>query len=231
MEVKNIQVSDSLEGIARVGIAFLKQVANGPVASRLREQMESLADELRRTLAGRPLAEVEAVARIRRLYHALGIDPTKDRPGSERLLRRVLRKKPLPKINKLVDGVHLVSLRLQCPISVYDWDRVVPPVLVRIGQPGERFRIISHEAPSTEPHTEDWLGLQGRLVLVDGEGPFGNPSHDSARTQVTLGTVRAMVVAWAPSDAPKSFLESVLDEVCQVSEEYSNTRLVGRAIL
>lgn len=231
MEVRNIQVSDSVEGIARVGILFFRHVANGPVSSRLRDQMEALSDELRRSLAGRTMSEIDAVSWPRKLYHSLGIDPTKDRPSSERLLRRVLRSKPLPKINKLVDAINLVSLRLQCPIGVYDWDAIAPPVLIRIGQPGEGYRGISLDPPSSDAVAENWVSVQGRLVLVDGEGPFGSPGHDSSRTRVTLGTVRALVVAWAPAEAPKSYLESVIREVTEAGDEYCATRVAGSAIL
>jgi DNA/RNA-binding domain of Phe-tRNA-synthetase-like protein len=37
-----------------------------------------------------------------------------------------------------------------------------------------------------------------RLVLVDDEGPFGNPTSDSARTMVTPATIRALVVIFVP---------------------------------
>ncbi|HLU49606.1 MAG TPA: phenylalanine--tRNA ligase beta subunit-related protein [Planctomycetota bacterium] len=231
MEVRNIQVSDSVEGIARVGVLFLRQISNGPVASRLRERMDSLGEELRRSLAGRTMSEIDAVTLPRKLYHSLGLDPTKDRPSSERLLRRVLRGKALAKINKLVDAINLVSLRLQCPIGVYDWDAIVPPVLVRIGQPGEGYRGISVDPPSSDPGSENWVSVQGKLVVVDGEGPFGSPGHDSSRTKVTLGTVRALVVAWAPVEAPKSYLENVLREVTEVTDEFCSARVGGSAVL
>jgi len=38
-----------------------------------------------------------------------------------------------------------------------------------------------------------------RLTLVDDQGPFGNPTSDSARTMVTTATVRALVVIFVPA--------------------------------
>lgn len=214
MELKHVQVSDSLEGIARIGVAFFKQLKNGPVSSTLRARLEGLATDLRHSLASRRLSEVESVARVRKLYRAVGIDPTKDRPSSERLLRRIIKGRPLPKLNTLVDTVNFASLQLQCPLGVYDWDKIEPPVIVRIGRPDEGYRSLSGND----------VRLEGRLVLGDGEGLFGNPSHDSERSQVTLGTVRAMVIAWAPAEAPRSFLESVLAEVNQLAEEFCHAK-------
>lgn len=230
MDPRHVQLSDSLEGIARVGVVFLKHVAGGPVSLPLRKQMDDLANELRRSLEGRKLSELESVARIRKLYHSLGVDPTKDRPSSERLLRRVVHGKELPRVNRLVDTVNYASLRLQCPLGVYDWDRIVPPVLVRIGRPQERFVKFSRSTGTDSAVHQD-INLHGRIVLVDGEGLFGNPSHDSERTLVTPGTVRALVVAWAPADAPRSFLESVIKEVSELCEEYCDSKMASSAIL
>ena len=233
MEVKQIQVSDSLEDIARIGVVFLKHVANGPVSSTLRKQIEDLAAELRGSLEGRKLSALESVKRIRKLYHRLGIDPTKDRASSEKLLRRVVRGRPLPKVNKLVDAINLVSLRLQCPLGVYDWDQIVAPVLVRIGRPEEGYYGLPQIRPSQDESDpeRDWINMHGRLTLVDGESLFGSPSLDSDRTKVTLGTVRAMVIAWAPADAPRNFLESVIHEVTDLAGEYCNAKVASSDIL
>lgn len=221
MELKHIQVSGSLEDIARIGVVFFKSLSNGPVSSTLRSRIEALADELRTSIGSRRLSQLEGVARSRKLYKLVGIDPTKDRPSSERLLRRVVQQRPLPKVSKLVDAMNLVSLQVQCPLGVYDWDRIVPPVLVRIGRPDEGCRGIN----------EEWVNVEGRLVLVDGEGLFGNPSHDSDRTKITLGTVRAMVIAWAPAEAPRSFLESTLEEIVSLAEEFCAAKVAGFGIL
>jgi DNA/RNA-binding domain of Phe-tRNA-synthetase-like protein len=48
-------------------------------------------------------------------------------------------------------------------------------------------------------------------MLVDAEGPFGNPTSDSLRTCITLGTARCLVVAYAPAGFPSARLDGVLD--------------------
>ena len=42
------------------------------------------------------------------------------------------------------------------------------------------------------------MRLAGRPVLVDGKGPFGNPTADSARTAVRAGTRALWMVVFAP---------------------------------
>jgi len=221
MQLRNLQLSDSLEDIARIGVVFFKEVKNGAVSTPLRKRIEALASELRQTVGDRQLSELEGVRRSRKLYHLVGIDPTKDRPSSERLLRQVLQNRPLPKVNKLVDAVNLASLSQQCSLGVYDWDRIVPPVLVRIGRPDESYIGTNGEKVS----------LEGRLVLVDGEGLFGNPSHDSARTRIELGTVRAFVVAWTSAEASRSYLEEVMREVIALVTQFCEARVAEWGVL
>ena len=144
---------------------------------------------------------VPGVEDARRLYHQLGLDPTKTRPSSEALLRRVLKGEALYRINTLVDAINLSSLRAQLPFGLYDLARVVPPVVLRRGATGE-----SYEGIRKGP-----VHLQDRPVLADAQGPFGNPSSDSARTMITTATHDALVIVYAPARSRDARLQEVLD--------------------
>ena len=120
----------------------------------------------------------------RALYRRFGVDPTRHRPSSEALLRRVRRAEGLPRINSLVDVANVMSVRLQIPVGLYDLDRVQGSELViRLGTDGEGYTGIGKEN----------VNLAGRICVVDAAGPCGNPSADSARTMITTATERA---AW-----------------------------------
>jgi DNA/RNA-binding domain of Phe-tRNA-synthetase-like protein len=91
-----------------------------------------------------PLAAAEAAVRAgdvagidaaRTLYRAFGIDPTKTRPSSEALLRRVRRGEPLPRINTAVDVCNWCSVEVQLPYGLYDADALDPPLSLRRGGP------------------------------------------------------------------------------------------------
>src|SRR6185295_9879803 len=123
------------------------------------------------------------------MYKRVGIDPTKTRPSSEALLRRVRKGDELPRINSLVDIINWCSLETQLPYGLYDVDRIGGDVTLRIGQPGEEYAGIR----------KDTVHVDGRLTLADERGPFGNPTSDSARTMVTTSTVRALVVIFCPA--------------------------------
>src|SRR5512137_2942998 len=56
----------------------------------------------------------------RDFFWSVGIDPTKTRPASEALVRRILAGKPLPTINTAVDAYNLASVRTGVPLAAFD---------------------------------------------------------------------------------------------------------------
>ncbi len=142
----------------------------------------------------------DITAAVRTMYKRAGIDPTKTRPSSEALLRRVRKGDELPRINSLVDVINWCSLESQLPFGLYDLDHVRGDVTLRLGREGEEYAGIR----------KDVVHVGGRLTLADAEGPFGNPTSDSARTMVTTATSRALVVIFAPAGLAKAVGASAL---------------------
>ena len=162
-----------------------------------------------------PLAAAEARARaeadsgalrmqaeeVRAMYKRVGLDPTKRRPSSEALLRRVRKGDPLPRINSMVDVCNWCSLEFQLPYGLYDAVHIKGDVVLRLGREGESYPGIR----------KDEVHVGGRITLADSEGPFGNPTSDSARTMVTTRTTHALLVVFAPVEVGTARLEHVLD--------------------
>ena len=163
---------------------------------RVVERDEALEAERRAATARMRTAPepLDVIAAVRTMYKRVGIDPTKTRPSSEALLRRVRKGDELPVINSLVDIINWCSLETQLPYGLYDLDRIQGPVVLRIGRAGEEYEGIRKAAV----HVAD------RLTLADDQGPFGNPTSDSARTMVTTATVRALVVIFVPAPLPEA---------------------------
>jgi len=163
---------------------------------RVVEQDEAL--ELRRreaTARVRTAPEpADVIAAVRTMYKRVGIDPTKTRPSSEALLRRVRKGDELPRINSLVDIVNWCSLETQLPYGLYDRNRMRGAVTLRLGRAGEEYEGIRKAI----------VHVAGRLTLADDEGPFGNPTSDSARTMVTTATTGALVVIFVPASLPQA---------------------------
>jgi DNA/RNA-binding domain of Phe-tRNA-synthetase-like protein len=142
----------------------------------------------------------DITAAVRTMYKRVGIDPTKTRPSSEALLRRVRKGGELPRINSLVDIVNWCSLESLLPFGLYDRDAIRGAVTLRLGRDGEEYAGIR----------KDTVHVAGRLTLADEAGPFGNPTSDSARTMVTTNTTRVLVVIFAPISVPSAAVDRVV---------------------
>lgn len=176
-----------------------------------------------------PLAAAEAAVRInppvettavRTMYKRVGIDPTKTRPSSEALLRRVRKGDTLPRINSMVDVCNWCSFEFQLPYGLYDAAQIQGDVTLRIGREGESYPGIR----------KDDVHVGGRIALVDASGPFGNPTSDSARTMVTTATTRALLVVFAPREVDVARLARVMDTTSERMQRFTGCREDARFV-
>ena len=187
-------VSPELVDIVRPGILWL----HGATVIERDASLEAPLAAAESAIRTHPPAEVAAV---RSMYKRVGLDPTRNRPSSEALLRRVRKGDSLPRINSLVDVCNWCSLEFQLPYGLYDASHLEgDSVELRLGRPGEAYDGIRKDA----------VHVEGRITLVDRLGPFGNPTSDSARTMVTIATTEALLVVFAPREMPEPRLEAVL---------------------
>jgi len=177
-----------------------------------------------------PLAAAEAAVRInppvetsavRTMYKRVGIDPTKTRPSSEALLRRVRKGDTLPRINSMVDVCNWCSFEFQLPYGLYDAARIEGDVALRIGREGESYAGIR----------KDDVHVGGRIALVDSVGPFGNPTSDSARTMVTAATTRGLLVVFAPREIETARLTRIMDVTSERMQQYTGCREASRLVV
>lgn len=182
-------IAPEVASLMRIGLVQAEGLTVRGLDAQLWVEMENLAGGLRARYAGQPPAQIEGVQAARRLYHDIGIDPTKLRPSSEALLRRVLRGLGLPQINTLVDVNNLCSLEWLLPIGLHDLDRTKGRLILRRGRPQEGYEAIG----------KGWYSVEDRLTLCDETGPCGTPTSDSQRTMITPETRRALMVIYAPA--------------------------------
>ena len=206
-------LAPDLAGIVRPGVLWL----DGATVVEREHRMDAPLAAAESDVRVQPPAEVTAV---RSMYKRVGLDPTKTRPSSEALLRRVRKGDPLPRINSMVDVCNWCSLEFQLPYGLYDAARIDGDVELRIGRPGESYAGIR----------KDDVHVGGRIALADRVGPFGNPTSDSARTMVTTQTTEALLVVFAPRDVDRARIERVLDATSSRMTEFTGCREVARSI-
>jgi len=162
----------------------------------------------------------EATAATRTMYKRCGIDPTRTRPSSEALLRRIRRGDGLPRVNGLVDIINWCSAETQIAFGLYDLARLRPPVAMRLGDTGEGYDGIR----------KDRVNVEGRLTLADVDGPFGNPTSDSARTMTTPATTEVLVVLFVPADVPVATAQAAVDLTRARLAQYAGGEEVARSL-
>lgn len=138
------------------------------------------------TVSKETLKDHPVVRALRDFYWRMGIDPTKVRPSSEALARRFLTNNSIPKINNVVDAGNIASIETLVPIGIYDADKIVGNVVLRLANSNEEFIDISNAK-----HT-----LQGKeIVLSDSNGVMHVfPYRDSLRTRVADQTKKILIV-------------------------------------
>ena len=145
--------------------------------------------EVKRATQAARSGDVPPLKEARELYRRYGTDPTRMRPSSEALLRRIKKGESLPRINSLVDVANALSVQLQVPVGLYDLGKIKGDDLtVRLGRKDESYEGIG----------KDRVNVAERICVADAEGPCGNPSADSARTMITTSTERAAWIYFLP---------------------------------
>jgi DNA/RNA-binding domain of Phe-tRNA-synthetase-like protein len=128
------------------------------------------------------------VAALRKLFRAAGCDPTRYRPASEALLRRLVKGGELPEIFPLVDINNCLSAELAVPCCVMVEGSFDGPLVWRSGVEGESYE--SLRGP---------FNLEGKPVLFDPNGPLDTPITGNVRVKVEADTKTAWLVAYMPA--------------------------------
>ncbi|WP_262693780.1 B3/B4 domain-containing protein [Kordiimonas aquimaris] len=151
------------------------KTAVGPTTDTLQNTITEATDLRQQELLGEAASSDPVIAAVRAAFKAIGKDPSRYRPSSEALTRRIVAGKGLYLVNNVVDCGNLVSLMTGLPVGCYDAAWIKGSLKLRIGTPGETYDGIGRGS----------INLEGLAVLSDEDGPFGSPFSDSARTAVT----------------------------------------------
>ena len=182
-----INVSQEIESVCPefVGACVEAQVVNTPYCEELWQEIEALGERFRSELTTESLKDMTSIAATRRVYKVCGKDPSRYRPASEALIRRMLQGKELYQRDTLVDLVNLASIAYGYSIGGFDADKFVGNTLtLGIGREGEPYEGIGRGL----------LNICGLPVYRDAEGGVGTPTSDNERTKMTIDTRHLVVL-------------------------------------
>ncbi|MBS7640863.1 MAG: phenylalanine--tRNA ligase beta subunit-related protein [Candidatus Bathyarchaeia archaeon] len=148
----------------------------------------SVVEEVKSKYKIETLKEVLSVRAYRDFFWRIGIDPTKNRPAAEALIRRILLGKPLPSINTFVDSLNIASIKSEVAIGSFDADKIVGDrIILRYACKGEEFYGIGMSKPAVMSGCEIVLSDEAGLIAI-------YPHRDSERTKITEATRKAIII-------------------------------------
>ena len=209
-----IVVSREIESVCPtfVGAAVEAQVTNSSYCEALWDEIHALEDKYRQELTTESLKQLPGIAATRSVYKACGKDPSRYRPASEQLIRRMLQGKELYQIDTLVDLVNLASIAFGYSIGGFDADKFVGDTLtLGVGREGEPYEGIGRGP----------INIAGLPVYRDAEGGVGTPTSDHERTKMTLSTTHLVVLINGYDGneerviANAKFIQELLRRYCQ----------------
>ena len=182
-----IIVSEEIETVCPkfVGACVEANVQNSPYCQELWDEINALGEKYRDTLTTESLKEMSGIAATRKVYRACGKDPSRYRPASEALIRRMLQGKQLYQRDTLVDLVNLASIAFGYSIGGFDADKFEGDTLtLGVGKAGEPYEGIGRGN----------INIEGLPVYRDSLGGVGTPTSDNERTKMMSDTSHLVVL-------------------------------------
>jgi DNA/RNA-binding domain of Phe-tRNA-synthetase-like protein len=209
-----VTVSNEIESVCPCfqGAAVEAEVVNTPYSEGLWAEIKALGERYRAELTTESLKEMSGIAATRRVYRACGKDPSRYRPASEALIRRMLQGKSLYQIDTLVDLINLASIAYGYSIGGFDADKFVGDTLtLGVGRHDEPYEGIGR----------GMINIEGLPVYRDERGGVGTPTSDNERTKIDLQTRHLLVLINGYDGdrehvcANAEFIQQLLRNYCQ----------------
>lgn len=216
MKILDIRVSDELKSAwpQFKGAAVFAEVKNTAYNEELWKRIESFTELYRSRYTVDSIKEMPAIQATRQAYKKCGKDPSRYRPSSEALCRRILRGLSLYQIDTLVDLINLASINSGHSIGGFDLDKIQGDSLVLgIGKAGEPYEGIGRGT----------LNIEGMPVYRDVVGGVGTPTSDNERTKLSLDTTHLLAImnAYSGNDGLEesvNFMIGLLKEFAEAKD-------------
>ncbi len=213
-------------GVKRLGVHIAYGVVEGVVVEKnrvdVKEYARQVVRKIREQYSIERLKEHPIIRAYRDFYWRIGIDPTKTRPSSEALVRRILRAGSIPLINNVVDAGNFASVETLVPIGIYDLDRIKGNLTLRLSMRDEIFEPIGGSTEILE---------EGVPVLADEEKILHlYPHRDSKHTMVRSDTRRVLVIACGVPNVPRELVKHAARKTVEYIIRFAQGNMIGEII-
>lgn len=215
MKKLHIEVSEELKQAWPQfrGAAVFAKVTNSAYSEALWKRIDEYTELYRAKYTTDSIKEMPAIQATRQAYKKCGKDPSRYRPSSEALCRRLLRGLALYQIDTLVDLINLASIYSGHSIGGFDLDKIQGDKLVLgIGKAGEPYEGIGRGE----------LNIEGMPVYRDEVGGVGTPTSDNERTKITSDTNRLLAIMNAYSG--EEGLDDSVNYMVELLKEFADAQ-------
>ena len=160
---------------------------------------EELIEEVKRNYTLDLLKDAPTFRAYRDFFWRVGIDPTKNRPAAEALIRRILHDNPIPNINTVVDAYNLASIKTEIALAAFDLQELQGNLVMRFANREEKFLGIGMGKP---------MDLEGKEVVISDDQKLVAiyPHRDADRSKVTEKTRNILLLVCGVPGITKDML-------------------------
>jgi len=167
------------------------------------------------------IKEDPIIAKYRKFYwNQLKLDPTKIRPSSEALIRRILKNQKIPKISSFVDSYNWASAASLIPMGAYDIETFEYPIIIRLTRENEKFTPIGKEVKILPPNI---LVISDKNERILSQYPY----RDSKLTMVTKNSRNIILIACGVPGISKNQLLFALNRTKNHLEFLRNKEVIN----
>ncbi|MCX8168719.1 MAG: phenylalanine--tRNA ligase beta subunit-related protein [Candidatus Methanomethylicia archaeon] len=216
-----VKILDEVKSIfpdIRLCVSLISDVIIRERDSNVDNELKRIEENLKSRFSLDSLKDNEVIKAYRNFYWRIGIDPTKQRPAVEALIRRILHGQRFPTINSAVDCINLASIQFMVSISAYDLDKISGSIILRWSREGEKFIGIGDKEAKIIPK---------QLVLADDEKILGlYPHRDSELSKITHLTKRILMISCGVPGVPIDVLFNAIEFASKLLERYCHGQIV-----
>ncbi|OZM58028.1 hypothetical protein CIB95_00150 [Lottiidibacillus patelloidae] len=174
----------------KIGVIEYDDITISETPKMIKGRLQFFEQSLQFELETKAISEYPSLMEWRTIFKQVGTDPSKYRPSSEALYRRVKKGNSIITDNSAIDINNFFSLQYAIPFGIYNKDIIQEPVILSIGGEDSQYDALNGRL----------VNMGGKLVSSDAVGPFGSPIVDSKRTMITTDTTRALqIIYFTPS--------------------------------
>ena len=193
-DIRSVHITQEHPGLEALKPAVIRELTS-------RYTLEQIKDE--------PLFRA-----YRDFFWSVGVDPTKTRPASEALVRRILSGGKLPHINTAVDAYNLASALTGIPVAAFDADMLTGDLVMRFAGGDEVFLGIGREKAV--------VLRKNQVILTDAVQVIAiYPYRDSDTTKVTAGTKNIHIVTCGVPGIDRQKVVEAFDVCAGYLKEYA----------